>query len=302
MLTPRELKMIFDQGGQNLMQALRVDTATSVNTEEIIKWSYDIQAGSYIEAQKNPGVAEEKRLYTEEIARLLLSVGPSQSIAEAGVGEATTLSGVMQNMNLPGTYFYGFDLSWSRVAFAQALLKQRAAERVSLCMASLFHIPYASDSIDIVYTSHSIEPNGGKEEPILRELYRVARKYLILLEPGYEIADAEERSRMEAHGYCRDLVNIAKRLGYKVVEHRRFSYCVNPSITTAVTVIEKVDELPRPAEVLACPCFKTPLMEVGGMLYSPEALTVYPVIGGVACLHIENGIVACHYPKFCGSS
>ena len=32
------------------------------------------------------------------------------------------------------------------------------------------------------YTLHSIEPNGGNEKPILQELYRVARKFLILLE------------------------------------------------------------------------------------------------------------------------
>jgi ubiquinone/menaquinone biosynthesis C-methylase UbiE len=40
---------------------------------------------------------------------------------------------------------------------------------------NIFSLPFLHNSIDIVYTSHSIEPNGGKENLLLKELYRVAR-------------------------------------------------------------------------------------------------------------------------------
>ena len=42
-----------------------------------------------------------------------------------------------------------------------------------------------SNSVDIIYTNHSLEPNGGREEVILKELLRVTNKYLILFEPIY---------------------------------------------------------------------------------------------------------------------
>jgi len=39
------------------------------------------------------------------------------------------------------------------------------------------------------------------------------------------------------------------------------------------------------------------LQEVAGMLFSPEALVVYPILDGIPCLRIENGIVASKFPE-----
>ena len=64
-----------------------------------------------------------------------------------------------------------------------------------------------------------------------------------------------------------------------------------------MTVIRKETTASPPAQLLACPRFKTPLKEIGGMLYSPEALAVYPVIGGIPCLRVENAILASKYAE-----
>ncbi len=159
------------------------------------------------------------------------------------------------------------------------------------------NIPFADSSIDIVYTSHSIEPNGGNEEPILRELYRVAREFLILLEPGYEFASDEAKERMEFHGYCKDLRGIAENLGHNILAHRLFPFISNPLNPTAIMIIAKqFEDLPL-SHILACPQFKTPLEQRGGMLFSPEALMVYPIVGGIPCLRSENGILASKYEE-----
>jgi uncharacterized protein YbaR (Trm112 family) len=134
----------------------------------------------------------------------------------------------------------------------------------------------------------------------LGELYRVARRYLVLLEPGYELANANARRRMETHGYCRNLPGLAKALGYRVVEHKLFPYSANPLNPTALTIIEKRPQTAvRAGTVLVCPRFKARLQRAGGMLFSPEALTVYPIIGGIPCLRLENGVVASRYVEFC---
>ena len=129
-----------------------------------------MQTGSYIEAMKNENIAKLKEQYTTKIANVILSLCKPVSVLEAGVGEATTLSGVLKHLQNEVSS-YGFDLSWSRVAYAKDWLLELGITNTVLCSGDLFNIPFLDNSIDVVYTSHSIEPNGGNEEPILRELY-----------------------------------------------------------------------------------------------------------------------------------
>lgn len=299
MTTPRELQALYQQG-RNITQLLRGEQGLPRNTAEIIEVAYDLQTGSYIAAMQDAAMAEHKRAYASELARMILSLCEPASILEAGVGEATTLAGVLPGLG-PEVASHGFDLSWSRVAYAQRWLRSQGSDATTLCTGNLFHIPYADDSIDVVYTSHSIEPNGGSERPILQELHRVARKYLILLEPGYELASDEARQRMERHGYCRNLKGIAEDLGCRVLKHELFAHTASALNPTAITVIEKRVEGAPPASPLACPKFKTPLERIGDMLFSPEALAVYPIVGGIPCLRIENAIFASKYAEVVGA-
>lgn len=299
MMTPRELKALYEQR-QSITEHLRRETGIDGNTEDIIEIAYDLQTGSYIAALDDPTAAKHQAEYTEEVARTIRGLCEPASVLEAGVGEATTFAGVLGRLG-PGVDGYGFDLSWSRVAYARRFLARQGLNGATLCTGSLLHMPFADDSIDVVYTSHSIEPNRGREEPILRELFRVARRFLVLLEPAYELASAEARQRMDSHGYCRNLPGVAGSLGYEVLEHRLFPCSSSPLNPTALTIIKKDTDREQPSHVLACPKFKTPLREIGGMFFSEEALVVYPVVAGIPCLRTENGIVASKYEEVAGA-
>ena len=293
MITPLQISALYDQGG-NVMENLRKEFGVRYNSSEIIEISYDMQAGSYISALDDPQYSDYMEKYTQEIAKTIISLVHPSSVLEAGVGEATTFSGVLKHLGVQ-VQSYGFDLSWSRVAFAKKWLEAKGYHDSVLCSGDLFHIPFADNSIDVVYTSHSIEPNGGREEPILRELYRVARQYLILLEPGYELADQEARERMDRLGYCRNIRKIAVSNGYDVIAHEFFPVTSNRLNPTAMTIIRKKETSDLPLHTLSCPKFKTPLIEIGNMLFSQEALVAYPIMGGIPCLRIENGIFASKY-------
>jgi ubiquinone/menaquinone biosynthesis C-methylase UbiE len=294
-ITPRRLKQLYEQG-QNISACLREELGLQQNTREIIELSYDLQAGSYVAAMHDAEQARLKQDYTQKIAATIARLCTPASVLEAGIGEGTTLSGVLAH--LPGGIrSYGFDLSWSRVAYARRWLRSRQIRACTLCSGDLANIPFLENSTDVVFTSHAIEPNGGNELAIVRELYRVARRYVVLLEPAYEFASAEVRQRMDAHGYCRNLKGAAESCGYDVVEHGLFPYTGNPLNPTALTIIRKEQRGPAPDDVFACPRFKTPLQEVAGMLFSPEALVVYPILDGIPCLRIENGIVASKFPE-----
>lgn len=295
-MTLRELRAEY-QKGKNITQLLKEQYGTDNNSPEIIEASYELQAGSYTRAHSKESRAIYNQKYTSEIARTILELDQPGSILEAGVGEATTLSGVLSNIPSP-VKSYGFDLSWSRLAYARSWLKKHNQNKTTLVTGNLFNIPFADNSIDIVYTSHSIEPNGGHEEEILAELLRVTRNYLVLLEPGYELASEEAQRRMEHHGYCKGLKQAAESLGAKVICHDLFPYTANPLNPTALTIIEKNTKASRPSEPLACPIFKTPLIHAKGVMFSTEALMAYPIIDGIPCLRQENAVLATHFEDF----
>lgn len=297
-----KLKALY-KNGTNISAFLRDEMGVSTNNNEIVEIAYDLQTGSYIESMKNSDTVKHKIEYADEISKVVRSLCTPQTILEAGIGEATTLSWVVESLSKFSCFprFYGFDISCSRIFYARKWLEQQDVTDVSLCTGDLANMPYRDNSIDVVYTSHSIEPNGGNEETILKELYRVAKKYVILLEPGYELSSIEMRKRMDAHGYCKNLKAISESLGYKVLSHKLFPFTVNANNPTAITIIAK-DEVETSThsstDVYACPKFKTPLKELGGMLYSPEAGLVYPILKGIPCLRIENGVLASKYDEF----
>lgn len=298
MLTPGKLQTLYKQG-KNITQLLREEQGIDHNTNEIIEIAYDLQTGSYLEALKDKNFEKLKSDYSSELAKIILSLCKPISILEAGVGEGTTLSGVISALKKEADFkSYGFDLSWSRVAYAKRWLESKNISDVTLCTGNLLNIPFSDNSIDLVYTSHSVEPNGGKEKPILEELYRVARKYLVLLEPGYEFANEGGRQRMDMHGYCKNIKGISEFLGYNILKHEIFPYTSNPLNPTVITIIENIDSKGAADDILACPRFKTRLEEIDGMLFSPEALVIYPVLANIPCLKVENGILASKYKEF----
>lgn len=299
--TPRQLQELYQQG-INISQFLREEKGITYNTQEIIEITYDLQSGSYISALEDEKVNRHYKSVSQEIANIISSLCQPNSILEAGVGEATVLSGVLQNLTPVSSY--GFDLSWSRIAFAKKWLHRQGITTAILCSGDLFNIPFLDNSIDVVYTCHAIEPNRGGEASILRELYRVARRYIILLEPAYEFASPEAKQRMDFHSYCKNLKDIALSINLNVIEHKLFPFSYNPLNPTALMIIRKEGFLEEDTRLLtkqnsdsvfACPKFKTPLKKVGGMLFSREGLVVYPIIGNIPCLRVENGIFASKY-------
>ena len=297
MTTLKEVREIY-LSGKNVTQFLREQYGVTCNSNEIIEWAYDLQAGSYVKAMEDPAMSDHKDKYALEIAKHIGSLCRPKSVMEAGVGEATTLAGVLKHLDIP-VLAHGFDISWSRVAHARKWLNRNGLENTRLCTAELQNIPMADSSVDVVYTSHSMEPNGGAEEEILRELYRVARKYLILLEPAYDLAGEEARARMRRLGYCTKIRETIQRLEWNVLAHELFSHSVNPLNPTALTIIEKrVDEVSAvdDRDGYVCPKFKVPLVEYNGeALVSKDSWLAYPILGGIPCLRVGSGIVASAY-------
>ena len=279
---------------KNIIRYLKEIEGKKDNSIEDIMISYDFQAGSYTEAYKRE--PKLKEYFCSCLAKIINNLEDYDSILEVGVGEGTTLGPLLKKLKKKIIKCYGFDISWSRIKYANKFLNEIGINNVYLFCGDLFSTPLKDNSIDIVYTCHSIEPNGGREKEALKELYRITNKYLILLEPSYEFASEEARKRMEYHGYVTNLYKTAKESGYDVIEHRLFGVSQNPLNPTGLIIIRKNHEEKKFEKSIqhpiCCPVTKTDLIKKNSVYFSNESFLAYPIVEGIPCLLPQNSIVA----------
>jgi SAM-dependent methyltransferase len=283
--------------GENVMAWARETTGASANDTLATLIAYDLQTGSY-----TAGVRADPQTNDRWCAQLAVILAPfvtaDRTLMEVGCGEATTLAGVLAQLPAKPRQAHGFDLSWSRCQAGLSWLADKG-ETASLFVGDLFGIPLGDESVDVVYTSHSLEPNGGREEAALRELLRVARHAVVLIEPLYELAGPDAQARMLRHGYVRNLKTAAERLGARVTEHRLLDFIRHTQNPAGLVLIEKTPiaetgsgKGASPALAWRCPLTHTSLRDAGDTFVSDNTGIVYPVMRGIPMLRGEHAVVA----------
>lgn len=267
--TIKELEQEF-LNGENISKLMREERNIDFNTPEIIEVCYELQTGEYQKKWANPELNDFYEEFTKEIADTILDFHIPESILEAGIGEATTFVKVLKHLNIKNLDAFGFDISWSRTFFAKKLIEKENISNVNLCTGNLLDIPFLENSIDLVYTYHSIEPNRGNEE---------------------------NRSRMNFLVYVRGLEDIAKKLNYKVVYRGKFENNLNEKNPTAIIVIKKDNNINQNISYFTCPVHKTELMkdEKENLYFGIDSKLIYPIIKGIPCLRKENAILSIKY-------
>lgn len=309
-----KIKEIYEKGN-NIVKWIKEQEQRAENNVEDILISYDFQAGTYYDLYVNKATDFDYSLSHSKVAAniqkyLNLIVNDRSAFAqenritmmECGVGEATTLSGILNNMDISNlSLIYGFDISWSRIKYADKCLKvmntKEAYNKIQLFAADMFHIPLKDNSIDLVYTNHSAEPNGGKEKAILEELYRVSKEYLVLIEPAYELAEDEARNRMKEQGYVTCLYDTAIDLGYNILSYELLNADINQLNPAGVMVIKK-GTMKGNEPKLCCPITKQYLEKQNDVMYCKESYLAYPILKEVPCLLEDNAILVTKWEKF----
>lgn len=287
------VKEVYEKG-ENILQFIQHETGQKGNSAEAIQISYDFQTGSYVKYIKEN--KENVERYTDELASIINKLAPYNSIMEAGIGEGTTMGLLLPKLKQKAKQQLGFDISWSRIKLAQAFFRQQQLES-TLFMADLFDIPLADNSVDIVYTSHSIEPNGGKEEALLKELYRITAKYLVLIEPIYELGSEQAKKRMEFHGYVKGLKATAEALGMKVTEYRLLDSLRQPENPSGLVLIEKQTNNLAETVQFICPHSGKKMQKESDCYFCPESSLAYPTISGIPSLLRSSAILASKYSE-----
>ncbi len=291
-----EIRALFERG-ENIINWVQSREGAQTNSEAAILYSYDVQAGSYVAELADEGRRRFKESFGQALAAVLDELAP-ESLLEAGVGEATSLAPVLRQMTRRPAHVLGFDLSLSRLLYARRHLIDHGQTGVTLFTAALDRIPLASASVDVVLTVHAVEPNHGREEIILRELLRVARRHLVMIEPSYELASPEQRARMERLGYVRGLPAVLERLGYPARRVEPWAFNANPLNAASLIVVDKPNAAAAAAPQFVSPISGRALVTRPDCWFCPDDGHAFPLIAQIPCLTPECAILASKLDQF----
>jgi hypothetical protein len=267
--------------------------------EEAIEIAYDIQSGSYTKgALANP---ERLQRYAREINELCKDyICERDLILDCGAGELTTLSALSKHLP-EHTRLLACDISLSRLhvgrRFAERVMRGDLALALELFVADMGCMPLSDRSVDVVFTSHALEPNHGREASLLTELLRISRRHLILFEPSWEHANEAVRARMEEHGYVRDLPRHIEEAGGRLISVEPLPHPLNPMNPTYCYIVEVADQSSRWESAdrpFQCPRSGFPLQKRLNYWWSMESGWAYPEIEGISCLRTKHGVLMSH--------
>jgi len=294
-----DAKAVFSDGG-NVTEYLRSKTDSRTNSSNIIEIAYDLQAGSYIEGVK--ANSEKLTAYTAELSSILSPyISSDMSLLDVGTGELTTLAFLMKRGALRPSDIYAFDISWSRLYRGLSFWNETVGEdnfNLRPFVADIKDIPLRSKSIDVITSSHALEPNGGSLPLLLRELFRICRGHLILFEPSYELNSEAGKARMDKLGYIKDIEGAVTALGGTLKDTIPLENVANPLNPTVCFVIQ-----PPPTEddyqqslggdaIFSVPGSDFPLKPSNGFMVSAEAGLVFPILKGIPVLKASSAILA----------
>ena len=225
---------------KNVTEYLKKFFKKNYNTSEIIEIAYNLQSGTYIKFAKSN--INKIKLYTEEISHILdNNIVNNNSLLDVGTGELTTFTHLLNSMKKKPSKILAFDLSAARlIAGKKYFLKHiinKNTKPIFFC-SDIKAIPLHSNSIDVIISNHSLEPNGKNLTNLLRELFRVGKKKLLLFEPSYELNSIKGKQRMDKLGYIKNISLSVKKLGGKLIDVIPIKNIFNKLNPTACYIIK----------------------------------------------------------------
>lgn len=233
-LTPEQfvsLRKAYDQGINltNLISSWGIPIDF-----EIISIIYDFQSGTYTKnSNKNPAYINA---FTSEIVNTLCNfIEEEMTVLDCGTGEGTTIIPILKKLGMQSGY--GIDASISRVLWAQ---RNAAAAGINLNLAvsDLGQLPLTDNAVDVVVTVHALEPNHGRESEMIKELGRVAKRFMFLIEPDFEKASKKQKERMMKLGYVRGIDEAIKKNNFRILDKVPIVNNSNELNVAQVTVVD----------------------------------------------------------------
>ena len=271
------LKQSYDQG-INLTELI-LSWGMSIDLE-VISIIYDFQSGAYTK-NSNENPRQIDAITSEIVETLCRYFNKEMSLLDCGTGEATTMIPILKKLGMRSGY--AIDTSISRLLWAQ---RNAAAARVDLKLAvsDLGKLPLLDNTVDAVLTVHALEPNHGRESDLIKELGRVARRFMFLIEPDFESSSTAQKERMTKLNYVREIDAAIKKNNFKILDKIPMINYYNELNVASITVVDTCKaKLEKSNLTWVGPIYKEGLTPNMNGLSSTSGLW-YPIVNGIPLL------------------
>ena len=199
-----------------------------------VKKKYDEISGSYIRtiedknslfiAQLDDGSVVEckgniHQYYADVVSKIIYQT-KSKSFLEVGAGELTffkMISDLLKKnffkLNETGV----LDISFKRLVTGKNYLKKNKSKTNYIVQGNAAQLPFGDNSFDLIYTCHCLEQVPELFKESVNEMLRVAKNYVVLIEPSYELSNKITSNYIYYKGY----IQINKKL-LSAVKHKYF--------------------------------------------------------------------------------
>lgn len=196
---------------KNLNYNKYLRTISNLEEDEIIKHSYDLQTGTYIKSYLNN--KKKYKLFIDEITEIIKkNFVNCKTFIDCGCGEMTISYSLIKKLT-EIKKFYLFDISINRMNIGKKFLikklNKKKVKLINFFCCNLDSIPLKSNSIDLVFTHHALEPNKKNSKQIIKQLFRICNYGMILNEPDYTSSSQLQKKWMKKNNY---VLNIPKIL------------------------------------------------------------------------------------------
>ena len=256
-----------------------------ISKKDAIKMSYDVQSGTYIKYFNSQKLKKKIPKFYNPIVKIYLNEFKNcKTILDFGCGELTSSLYFFKKIKERITHYFANDISLNRLVVGQKYIQKNLNEqdfkKFKIFCNSEINLPFKNNSIDLILTMHSLEPNNKSAKDIIKELFRVSKKGLILIEPHYEISSLEQKKRMRKFGYIRGLPKLLNNKNYnlKIVKNKEQLNNINIS---SIFILKKKKIKSNSLSNYVEPKTLNKITKYHNFFYSKKSLRLFPVLNKI---------------------
>jgi SAM-dependent methyltransferase len=255
-----------------------------LNRSELIKISYDVQSGDYIKTFNKFSKKKIDNIYYPIVAAIKENFKNSKTILDFGCGELTTSHYIFNFLKHNISKYFANDNSLNRLVVGQNYLKKKLnkndIKKFEIFCNSNYKLPFKDNSIDLIITIHSLEPNNEIKKKIIDEFLRISRHGMVLMEPHYEISSKTQKKRMNRYGYIKGLEKLfkSKDVNLKIIKK---NYHNNKNNISSLFIIKKKYSKKKNSFEYVDPIDLTKLRIFKNYFYSKNNFRIFPIIDDV---------------------